>query len=257
MPRVQKIPEEETKLYHIFADETCQTKHAWMALGTTAVSDENLERVRVELLNLKEKMGLQGEIKWEYTNKKNLERYKTMATAYFKFLHEGILQFHAMIIPMADFDYQAFGDEVPEAAYNRLFHHLLVWMYCADRSHRARKYYVFFDERTSKVPWRPFQIAVCRSAARRFGMDHWPFRKMAYEDSRAEIMLQVNDLILGAIGFWRNKKHTVEPTKGSPKGALARHIKNATGLNSLFDNPRSTSFSMWKMKFARRQRARA
>ena len=78
---------------------------------------------------------------------------------------------------------------------------------------------------------------------------------MAYEKSHLEILLQMNDLILGAIGFWRNRKYIVEPTKSSPKGALARHIKNETGLGTLFANPRSPRFTMWTMKFAKRQEA--
>lgn len=245
----QKIPEEETKLYHVFGDETCQTNHAWMALGTTAVSNEHLDQVRAEFLFRKKRMGLQGEIKWEYTCDKNVERYKKMVTAYFDLLRKDILQFHSMVIPAENFDFRAYGNDVPEAAHNRLFHHLLIWKYCS-RLLRDRKYFVRFDKRTSKVPWEPYRLHANRAAARRYGMHHWPFRVLAYADSKEEIMLQVNDLVLGAIGFWRNKKHITIPTSTSPKCDLARHVKNETGLNSLFDNPRSHRFTMWKVTFA-------
>jgi uncharacterized protein DUF3800 len=252
--RSQKISEEETKLHHVFADETCQENHDWMGLGTTGVSDEHLKHVRAMFLAWKKKMGLQGEIKWEYTDKKNVERYKTMATVYFNLLKRDILQFHAMTIPMADFDPQALGDDVPEAGYNRCFHHLLLWKYCS-RSMMERKYFVFFDKRTSKVPWQPFRLAICRAAAKRYGMDHWPFRRMEYEDSKLEIMLQVNDLILGAVGFWWNKKHTTAPTATSPKADLARHIKDATGYHSLFSIPyHSKRFTIWELTFNDRTR---
>lgn len=257
MPRIQKIPEEETKLYHIFADETCQEKHEWMGLGTTAVSDEHLKHVRAMFLAWKTMMGLHGEIKWEYTDKKNVDRYKTMVTVYFNLLRRGILQFHAMTIPMADFDPKALGNEVAEAAYNRCFHHLLLWKYCSGPPGspplRDRKYFVLFDKRTSKVPWQPFRRAVCRAAATRYGMDHWPFRRVDYEESHLEIMLQVNDLILGAVGFWWNKKHSKLPTSKSPKAALARHIVKATGVYSLFQIPyRYKDFTIWKLTFNER-----
>ncbi len=41
----QTIPEEQTKPYHIYADETCQTKHRWMALGVTIVAEEHADHV--------------------------------------------------------------------------------------------------------------------------------------------------------------------------------------------------------------------
>lgn len=258
MPRIQKIPEEETRLYHIFADETCQTSHDWMALGTTSVSDENLAHVRAMFWAWREKLGLHGEIKWTRVDKKNLDRYKEMVTVYFNLLKRGVLQFHAMTIPMADFDPKALGNDTPEAAYNRCFHHLLLWKYCgghpADRRPlRDRKYYVLFDKRTSKVPWKPFRLAVCYAAASRYGMDHWPLRRVEYRDSELEIMLQVNDLILGAVGFCWNRKHSTLPTSKSPKADLARHITEATGYDSLLKIPYlSKPFTIWKMTFNER-----
>lgn len=247
MWRTERIPEEETILFHVFGDETCQVDHDWMVLGTTGVSDVHVDMARALFLGWKKRMGLQGEIKWEFTDKKNVERFKKLMTVYFELLHDGILQFHSMVIPAKNFDYKAFGNPVPEAAYNRLFHHLLVWKYCSSKAVRKRKYHVLFDERTSLVPWEPFRLAVNKAADRKFRMDHWPFRKVGYENSHLDMMLQMNDLVLGAIGFWRNDKHIT--MAGSPKHMLARHIKNCAGLNSLKDNPRSERFSMWTIRF--------
>lgn len=256
MPRAQNIPEGDTKLYHVFADETCQTDHDWMALGTTGVSDEHLAHVRTMLLAWKVKLGLHGEIKWTRTDKKNVDRYMQLVTVYFNLLRRGILQFHAMTIPMANFDPEALGNDTPEAAYNRCFHHLLLWKYCGAEL-LTRKYYVIFDKRTSLVPWQPFRRAVCLAASSRYGMDHWPFRRVGYEESHLEILLQVNDLILGAVGFWWNKKHSTSPTKKSAKGKLvrhiAKHIREVTGSYSMFQIPyHSKDFTIWKMTFNER-----
>jgi hypothetical protein len=193
-------------------------------------------------------MGLRGEIKWERTDKANVDRYKTMVTVYFNLLGRGILEFHAMTIPMAGFE-ERLGDDVPVIAYNRCFHHLLLWKYC-DRQIAARKYFVLFDKRTSNVPWEPFRLAICRAGDRRSGTDHWPFRRMGYEESHLDIMLQVNDLILGALGFWKNKKHTRVPTSTGAKAALARHIKDLIGFgpNSLVKPPyHSKRFTVWPL----------
>ncbi len=122
----QTIPEELTRLHHIYADETCQTKHRWMVIGTTAVSDEHVAHVRAKLLAWKHHMRLQGEIKWSATEASNIERYKTLVRIYFALMKRGIIQFHAILICMDVVDYSKFGDDVPDASYSRFFHYLLL-----------------------------------------------------------------------------------------------------------------------------------
>lgn len=259
MPRIQKIPEEEIKLYHIFADETCheeagKEKHEWMALGATSVSDEHLAHVRAMFKAWKKRRGLKGEIKWTRTDDSNVERYMLLTTAYINLLNLGILQFNSMVIPKVAFEDPYWDEEVPEIAYNRCFHHLLLHKYC-ERPIAARKYFVLFDERTSKVPWEPFRLSICRAAHRRAGMDHWPFRRMGYEKSKLEIMLQMNDLILGALGFCQNKKHTRAPTATSPKADLARHIRKTLDFSLTKPPFHSKKYTVWPLTPKVRTRA--
>jgi hypothetical protein len=71
---------------------------------------------------------------------------------------------------------------------------------------------------------------------------------MEYEKSNLEIILQANDLILGAVGFWWNQKHALAPTSTSPKAELARHIRDASGWRSLLKPPyHSKRFTIWKL----------
>lgn len=79
----QSIPEEELRLHHIYGDETCQVRHRWMALGTLVVSDDHVINVRRKFMAMKKAMGLLGEIKWERTNAKVLDRYKRLSDAAF------------------------------------------------------------------------------------------------------------------------------------------------------------------------------
>lgn len=252
MARTQRIPEEQTKLHHIYADEACQTKHKFMVLGTTMVADENLNRVRDAFISKKEEMGLKGEIKWEQTDKWNLARYKTIADMYLEFIKTKVLRFNSMIIEVAGIKlkYKSDAENVPEFAYNRFFHYLLLQKYCQQYS-KSNKYNVLFDHRTAKVEWKPYQNAVNFAAAKPpYNMDHWPFRLIDYAHSHEEMMLQVNDLGTGIVGFWRNLKHREEKHQFSPKGQLARHMKNTLGFNSLLtDTGRFNDyFTMWLLK---------
>lgn len=249
MPRIQAIPEELIAAYQVVADETCQTQHRWMALGITIVSDEHANHVRAKFRAWKHLMRLQGEIKWSATDQSNLERYKTLANIYMALIAKSIITFHALLICMDVVDYSALGDDVPELSYNRFFHHLLMTV-C--RLHgRKRRYYITFDRRTSRVPLEPFRLAACRAAKRDFGMDHWPFRRLVYEDSKDDILLQVNDLILGAIGYRRNAKHKDDKNKSSAKAELALHILRVSPCRSFWQDTAEgkTAFTLRTLKF--------
>jgi hypothetical protein len=245
----QTIPEERTKLYHILADETCQTKHRWMAIGATVVSDEHADHVRAKFRAWKKHMGLQGEIKWNSTKENNVDRYKTMVKIYMALVAKGIIRFHAILICMDVVDYGELGDEVPELSYNRFFHHLL--MKLCRICPRENRYRIKFDERDSKIPMRPFQDAANFAAKRDYGLDHWPVRSLQYENSKNDILLQVNDLVLGAVGFLRNGKHKVAPTMDSPKHELAIYIRQASPAHSFWQNTAADKkdFTLWALRF--------
>jgi hypothetical protein len=249
----QTIPEELTKPYHIYADETCQTKHRWMALGVTIVAEEHADHVRAKLRACKHAMRLQGEIKWTRTDDSNIERYKRFANIYMYLVERGIIEFHCMLICMDVVDYRALGDDVPEFAYNRFFHHLLMKL-CRIRL-RESKYFIKFDRRTSLVPLRPFCTAACFAAKRDYGLDHWPFRQFVYQESKLDMILQVNDLILGAIGFIRNGKEKVMPTMDTPKAELARYINKISPLHSFWrdSGKDNKTFTLWAIRFGGKQ----
>ncbi|MEE7504166.1 DUF3800 domain-containing protein [Methylobacterium mesophilicum] len=244
----------ELKLYHVFRDETCQERHRWMALGTLVVPDEHLNDVRSKFTAMKSAMGLQGEIKWEYTNKKLLSRYKRLANAAFSLISKHkVMQFHAMLICMDVVDHEKYNDGIPDLSYSRFFHHLMlkyIKLYG-----KNTKYYVLFDERNSKVPMRPFQNSANFAAHRNYNIDHWPFRRLQYQNSKADILFQINDLILGAIGFLRNRKHVLESTKSSPKAELALHIRRSSPARSFWQDTseHKLDFTLWALRFGGRK----
>ncbi|WP_411901386.1 DUF3800 domain-containing protein [Methylorubrum thiocyanatum] len=258
MPQTQTIPEEELRLLHVFGDETCQTRHRWMVLGTLVVPDEHVRHVRAKFAAMKRAMGIQGEIKWERTDRKIVARYKRLATAAMALITKHrVMQFHTVIICMDVVDDDKHNDGVPETGYSKFFHHLLLKF---SRIYpRNSKYWVLFDKRNSKIPLQPFQQAANFAIRRDHGIDHWPVRRLRYEDSTSDILFQINDLLLGAVGFRLNGKHKAEATAGSPKAVLALHIMQASPARSFWQDTRlgQTDFTLWKLRFEGRKEREA
>lgn len=146
-------------------------------------------------------------------------------------------------------DHQKYNEGIPDLGYSRFFHHLL--MKYLRTYPRLNKYFVHFDKRTSPIPMNPFRDSANRAARRDYGIDHWPIRRMRHIDSKDDIIFQINDLLLGAVGFRRNGKHKVAPTKGSPKDELARHIMRSSPVRSFWADTaaHNRDFSLWALRF--------
>lgn len=246
----QTIPEEALRLHHIFGDETCQDSHRWMVLGTLIVSEAHVAHVRRKFLAMKKAMGLAEEVKWHRTNAKLLPRYKRLVDAAFALiLKHKVMQFHSMLICMDVVDHEKYNDGIPEIGYSRFFHHLLL-KYIRTYPPTC-KYHVHFDKRTSKVPLEPFRDAANIAARRDHNIDHWPIRRLRYVDSKDDILFEINDLLVGAIGFRRNGKHKVAPTKGGAKDELARYIMRASPVHSFWADTaaHNLDFSLWALRF--------
>lgn len=222
-----------------------------MVLGTLVVADDHVINVRRKFLAMKKGMGLLGEIKWERTNANVLERYKRLADAAFALiLKHKVMQFHCVLICMDVVDHEKYNSGIPDLGYSKFFHHLL--MKYIRTYPRCNKYYVHFDHRTSPIPMEHFRDAANRAAQRDYGIDHWPIRRMQFVDSKADIIFQINDLLLGAVGFRRNGKHKLPSTKGSPKDELARHIMRASPVRSFWADTaaHNRDFSLWALRFS-------
>jgi hypothetical protein len=221
-----------------------------MALGVLVVPDEHVNNVRRKFLAMKKLMGVVGEIKWEYVNNKTLARYATLANiALALIMDHKVMQFHSMLICMDVVDHDKHNEGIPDIAYSRFFHHLLL-------KHlkiypRERKYRILFDKRESKIPLRPFQNAANFAARNDHGIDHWPFRSLQYADSKSDILLQINDLLLGSVGFLRNAKHKHPKTKDSAKAQLALHIRRRSPVRSFYQDTAAhqTDFTIWALRF--------
>jgi hypothetical protein len=231
MTQAQTISDDQLKLYHIYGDESCVTAHPWMALGATILSAENRERVARAFTTLKHKRGMPNELKWERLSAKNLTRYQEIVDLYFEFSRANVLRFHALTIPMFAVDHWKYNDGVPDIGYNKFVYQLLLNQFMR-RYGAGNIFQIDLDSRTTNQPIEPMQYMLNNGAKSKFGFDHRPCRQLQFRDSKAEIMLQINDILLGAIGLCANRKDNRRPAT-HPTVILARHIRDKAGLLSL------------------------
>jgi hypothetical protein len=108
---------------------------------------------------------------------------------------------------------------------------------------------VCLDHRNSKTPLEDLKRMLNFGVALSLGRPASPIKQVVSADSKQEDILQLNDVILGAVGAARNGKHELIGGRAA-KADLAKYVIEKSGLRSFErDSPKAvTRFTVWNMR---------
>lgn len=243
-----KIPEHELKLCDMYVDETCVTQHRYMVLGCTVTETCEVPMIATELRETKESVGLPHEIKWERVAKRNYHRYIKIVDCFFDHLERDLAHFHALVIDTSKLDHHAFNQGDRETGFSKFVYQLVLK---GSRLYGPPvKFRVALDERHTAYSLAPVRDMLNFKARTAYGMDHFPYRRLQHHDSKKSLMLQMTDILTGAIGFRANGKDAVMP-RMTHRIALSEHIRQRAGLSSLSAQTMPNGrFTVWHMKLS-------
>ena len=188
-----------------------------------------------------------GELKWVKVSKKKYRMYRNFAIATLARIRSLEMSFKSTIITQNDIDFKRFhnNDEelgLAKLTYQFLYHSFLKSMYAGDRVE------IFLDPRPK--PWSLNELCSCLNSKCKDEHGWTPVNSVATVDSKLSTIMQMNDILLGAVGFHANSRHTL-PTSRQPKKDLAALIANEMELTDLC-GPTSrdmANFGIWRFKF--------
>lgn len=108
---------------------------------------------------------------------------------------------------------------------------------------------VCLDHRNSSTPLNELRDMINSTLARDHQIDHKPLKQLISQDSCDDDLLQLNDVILGAVCHSRNGKHLLAETRPA-KRDVAQMVLQKSGLSSFDENsPRDIQrFTVWQFK---------
>lgn len=117
------------------------------------------------------------------------------------------------------------------------------------------KFYAYLDERTTKHTPEKLRKMLNAKAWKEWRIDHRPYRVCQFRDSKAERLIQIADVLSGAIAYRWNSLDT--RTDAAPqKVELMQHITERSGLVSLsLETPFDAKFNIWPIDLTGRSRA--
>ncbi|MCC7049517.1 MAG: DUF3800 domain-containing protein [Alphaproteobacteria bacterium] len=233
----------------VYVDESSQTKHRYLILGALtlpiAKSTAFLESVATNRLPELP----QGEMAWVKVSTTKLPAYLRVVDTFFDL---GEAQFHIVVVDTSKLDHRYFNEGSREVGFNKEVYQLV--RKCG-RLYRSDVFHVYLDERNSPQPAEKLRTILNFGASKSGDKRAWPFRRVQFRDSSKSPILQVADILTGAIAFHLNG-HATSAGASNAKLTLSRHILGRARIqNPALDTSVSGKFTIWHRQLRKRPAA--
>jgi len=238
-------------VYHIYCDESRQSKDRFMILGGIILPAHNVDEFNATMHKFRIEQKMFAELKWTKVSNQKLEQYKRFVEYFFALNNTDKLHFHCIVIDNHQIDYKRFAKGNKELGFYKLYYQLLLHCfgkaYC--RKDENNRFIVHLDYRQTTYKIGTLKVVLNRTMNKKFDIGTNPFRSIEPRNSKETELIQINDIILGAIGFQKNKYDLLSGTREAKK-ILANYIAMEAGLKDLKENTpwAEKRFTIWNFK---------
>lgn len=192
--------------YHFYTDESGVHNRPEYWIGGIKLTPERAIRFRRTLLNYLLDRKINHELKWNKVNNNYLTAYQEFISL---FLKEDAPQFKALHVIKGN-NWPTFGKNEEERFFKSYY------AYFRKYASQNYRHCLTLDYKTSKwYRWKQLSYALNGKAEQNRQKGRY-ISNVSYEDSKNEILLQLSDVILGALAFTGNSN--------SPKGELSSYV---------------------------------
>lgn len=236
-------------MYNVYVDESCKDVHKFLVLGGLVVHSGEDASVCQSLQQVRRTHDTFGEVKWVKVSKSKLAFYKDFVDVFFARAGRDELHFHSLVVDTATFNHKKWNMGDAEIGFNKLIYQLLLHRFGKRYGHMPL--HAYLDARSSKDSPEAIR-PMLNAALAREGISGRPFKKIHFMQSHDSEVIQLNDLLIGALGFRRNgRQHLADAS--AHKKELAEYIARKV-LTIQKERPNwSTAkrFTIWDFKFNR------
>jgi Protein of unknown function (DUF3800) len=241
--------------YNLICDES-GTGERYLVVGGLSLPRTNHEALAQELLEIKKKKGLriEGEFKWGKVSKSYLIRYMELLEWFFQHLQANHLRFRAHVVDTSSSMYRHYGEGDKEKSFYKVYYHLLrqtVRQLAADDD--VSSVLVLLDDKVNRYRFRlpVLKRALNSGLKRQFGKDNLVANVEPRHSSgiRAEPLIQIVDVLIGAIGSVRNS-HNRKNGACPAKLEMIKFLEELARTGFAFDTVAKAPFNLWTFDVA-------
>jgi hypothetical protein len=237
-----------TQDYAFYCDEAGISNDRYTVVGGLCVARSMVPRMLATLAAFRQKFNMTKELKWTRISDQKLIQYQKLVDYFFALNNVNACQFHCVIFDSHQWKHAKFNAGDADVGISKLYfqvlHHRFA-RYCAPHG----SLFVRLDHRNSSTSLHDLQKMLNAAATRDHGVVSRPFKVVESADSKLCDILQLNDVILGAVCAARNGKHLIETGRAS-KRVIAKDVLTKSGLDGFDkDTPRNiTRFTVWNFR---------
>ena len=236
-------------LSDIYIDESSQTKHRYLVLGGIIAPTREVDAINSALAIARLPELPFGEMKWNKVSKAKLLAYRRVVDCFFSDPALATTHFHSIVVDTYAQDHAAYNDSDREIGFNKEIYQLASKF---ARLYQDRLFHLYPDSRETNQ--RPEDLRTILNFGRRKAGDsrEWPFRRSHFRNSKSTPLLQLVDLMIGALAFHLNG-HIQEPDASQHKARLATYVlKKARIADPFKDTSIAGRFTIWHRQLKRR-----
>lgn len=153
------------------------------------------------------------------------------------------MNFHSLFLDTHKLDHKRYNAGSPDIGFNKEVYQLFMML---PRLYANRLFHCYPDRRSTSSSTEELRLILNRGARKKCGRQDWPFRRVNFRDSDRTPLLQVVDVLLGAVAYKLND-HYSHPEASPAKKQLCDHVLQRARLsNPLLGTPRSAHrFTIW------------
>ena len=202
-----------SKTFNLYCDESCHIEHdhkKFMFLGSISCAYPQVKRHCQRIADLKKEHNFYAEIKWSNVSNSKLRFYSDLIDYFF----DTDLRFRAIGVEKAKINCTEFGTEYDDFYY-KMYYQLLHY-----RINTMYHYNVYLDIKDTLSAEKVRKLREILNI--RFGV----FRNIQNIDSKESLLMQLSDLLLGAISYNSNNEEKLNAAKVHLIEKIQRHTNN-------------------------------
>lgn len=234
--------------YVFIVDESGISNDRFTVVGGVCMHRETLRRAYDTMKAYREKHNMNAELKWGKISVQRIVQYKELVDYFFAMNNANLMHFHSIVFDSHAWAHKKYNGGDKDVGLSKLYYQLMLHKFVKIYGDKGTLY-VRLDHRNSSTPLETIRRMLNAVAARDHGIMSDPVKQLVSEDSKRCDLLQVNDVILGAVCAARNGRHLLEGGNIA-KQNLAKYVLEKSGLTTFErDSPRAvTRFTLWNMK---------
>lgn len=238
--------------YVFFADEAGISNDRFTVVGGVCVRSAIIPALHANIQAFRQRHNMHSELKWSKVSNQKSEEYKALAELFFALNNSNHIHFHSVVFDSHQVDFARIGQRDNDQVLSRLYFQLLVHKF-AKLCPNDVGMCICLDHRNSSTPLEDLRRMINLTLARDHQITHNPVKQLVSQDSCNDDILQLNDVILGAVCAARNGKHLLVDTRRA-KRELAELVLEKSGLRTFErSSPRGVHrFTVWNFNGKKR-----